>query len=327
MAPETPSYLGVRVLVTGGTGLIGRRVVAALLDAGADVAVLAREARKVDPAQVERVRVMQHDLTNPGEIASAIAAWRPSITFNLAAYGVGRAERDDVTAHHVNMLAVTEAIEAISSLIDDAWTGPRIVQAGSAFEYGAIEQSQDEKAQPLPTTTYGQTKLAATTLLQYAREEAGFPSVTARLFTVFGPGEKLPRLFPTLLEARKTAGRIPLSIGTQPRDWLYVDDAAEGLVRLGLVPKAKILSEQHPFDTPAINLASGKLTTVKDFVLAAAKVFGIEPSRLGFGDIPLLSEDTFQSQVPVARLKAATGWLPPAGPQSGLDRAARALSR
>jgi nucleoside-diphosphate-sugar epimerase len=319
------SESGVRELVTGGTGFIGRRVVAALLDAGADVAVLARETKKVDPSQVERVRVLQHDLTNPGELASAVAAWRPSITFNLAAYGVGRAERDDVTAHHVNMLAVTEAIEAISSLIDDPWQGPRIVQAGSSFEYGAIEQSQDEKAQPLPTTTYGQTKLAATTLLQYAREETGFPSVTARIFTVFGPGEKVPRLFPTLLEARKSAGRIPLTIGTQPRDWLYVDDAAEGLLRLGLVPKETIVSGKHPFDTSSINLASGKLTTVKDFALAAAKVLGIDASRLGFGDIPLLSEDTFQSQVPVARLKAATGWLPPPGPASGLERAAKEL--
>jgi nucleoside-diphosphate-sugar epimerase len=319
------SYQGVRVLVTGGTGFIGRRVVAQLVAAGADVAVLARNPRKIDPATAGKIRVLEHDLTNPGELASAIAAWRPSITFNVAGYGVGRGERDDVTAHHVNMLAITEAVEAISALIDDSWGGARLVQTGSGFEYGAIEQSLDEKAQPLPTTTYGQTKLAATTILSYARDEAGFAGVTARLFTAFGPGEKPPRLFPTLLEARNGTGRIPLSIGTQARDWVYVDDAALGLLKLGLVPKARLTSGVHPFDTSSINLASGRLTTVREFALAAAKVLGIDPSRLGFGDIPLLSEDTKHGQVPVARLQAAVGWLPPPGPQSGLERAGREL--
>lgn len=321
------SYRDVRVLVTGATGFIGRRVTQDLVAAGAAVAVVARDPKRLDPAVAGRVNVLEHDLTNPGELASAIAASRPSIVFNIAGYGVGKDEKDDVTAHHVNMLLVTEAVEAIREVVDDAWGGARFVQAGSAFEYGAITQSLDEHAQPLPTTTYGQTKLAATTILHHARAEGHFAAVTARLFTVFGPGERAGRLFPTLVAAGRTSGRIALSAGTQSRDWIYVDDAATGLLGLGLIPKERIVSGVHPFDTAAINLASGHLTSVRDFALAAARTFGIDPSRLGFGDLPMASTEVNHGPVPVARLKAALDWLPPAGPGSGLERAAAAIRK
>lgn len=322
----TKSYGSVRVLITGSTGFIGRHVTRALVAEGADVAVVVRDRKRLDSAVAKRVRILEHDLTNPGEIATAIGAARPSIVFNLAGYGVGRGERDDVTAHHVNMLLIGEALEALANRDPGKWTGARFVQAGSALEYGAIAGPLDEKVQPLPTTTYGQTKLAATTILHHARDEAGFPCVTARLFTVYGPGEREGRLFPTLVAARKTTGRIKLSAGTQARDWLYVEDAATGLLRLGLIPKETILSGAHPFDAPAINLATGRMTTVRDFARAAAQALGIDAARLGFGDLEHLPEEMFHGTVPIARLEAALGWKPP-DVTTALPRAVQALAQ
>jgi UDP-glucose 4-epimerase len=308
--------------VTGATGFIGRRVARRLVDEGAKVAIVVRAKKRLDPHLAAQARVLNHDLTHAGGFASAIAESRPSIVFNLAAYGVSKTEKDDVTAHRVNMLAVGEAIEGIAMITGDAWAGARLVQAGTALEYGSIEEPLDENAQPLPTTTYGQTKLAATTIIQYARDEVRFPSVTARLFTVFGPGEREGRLFPTLLAAARGTGRIPLSDGTQSRDWTYVEDAATALLRLGLVPRDHLVSGLYPFDAPAINLASGNLTSVREFVLAAAKELGIDPGRLGFGDLPQLPTEMGHGPVPVCRLQAALGWLPPADPADGLARAA-----
>jgi nucleoside-diphosphate-sugar epimerase len=320
--PASQSYANVKVLVTGATGFIGRWVTRALVAEGASVAVVAREPGRCDPDILPRIHVLQANLANPGELASAVSHFRPSIVFNLAGYGVARTERDEITSRHVNMHVVSEAIEAIQEEIGDEWRGPRLVQAGSALEYGSIQEPLDENAQPLPTTTYGQTKLAATTILQHARDEVSFPSVSARLFTVFGPGERSGRLFPTLVAAASTSRRIPLSIGTQSRDWVYVEDAAAALLRLGLVHSERILSGLHPFDAPAINVASGNLTSVREFVLAAAKALGIATSRLGFGDVPQLPEEMFHGPVPVARLQAALGWLPPADPAPGLARGA-----
>jgi nucleoside-diphosphate-sugar epimerase len=316
------SYQGVRVLVTGASGFIGRHVAKMLVAKGALVMIVARDKKRLDPELAGKTKVLVHDLTNAGGFAAAIATGRPSIVFNLAGYGVAKVERDDVTAHRVNMLAVGEALEAIAMIAGDAWEGARIVQAGSALEYGAIEEPLDENAQPLPTTTYGQTKLAATTIIQHARDEVRFPGVTARLFTVFGPGEREGRLFPTLAAAAKTTGRIPLSEGSQSRDWVYVEDAAKALLDLGLVPAERLVSGLHPFDAPAINLASGNLTTVREFAIAAAKALGIAQDRLGFGDLPPLPEEMHHGPVPIARLQAALGWIPPCEPADGLARAA-----
>jgi nucleoside-diphosphate-sugar epimerase len=310
------------VLVTGASGFIGRWVVRALIAEGATIAVVGRHPACLEPDVLARARAFPADLEHPGELASIIDQWRPSIAFNLAGYGIDRTERDEVVARHVNMHIVGEAIEALEDRIQDAWPGARFVQAGSALEYGSIQEPLDENAQPLPSTTYGQTKLAATTILQHARDEDRFPSVTARLFTVFGPGEHAGRLFPTLVGARATNERIPLSIGTQSRDFVYVEDAATALLKLGLVPAERLTGGMHPFDAPAINVASGNLTSVREFALAAAKILGIPESRLGFGDLPQLPEEMFHGPVPVARLQAALGWLPPADPASGLQRAA-----
>ena len=291
------------------------------------VSIVARVKKRLDPELAAKAKILHHDLTNPGGIAAAVASSRPSVVFNLAGYGVAKTERDDVTAHRVNMLAVGEAVEAISMAASDSWNGARLVQAGSALEYGAIDEPLDENAQALPTTTYGQTKLAATTILQHARDEVRFPSVTARLFTVFGAGEREGRLFPTLLAAAKTKGRIPLSDGTQSRDWIYVEDAAKGLLDLGRVPRDALVGGLHPFDAPAINLASGNLTTVREFVLAAAKVLGIAEDRLGFGDLAPIPTEMRHGPVPVCRLQAALGWLPAADPADGLRRAAAAAGK
>ena len=321
------SYRDVPVLVTGATGFIGRRVALALADAGAKVAIVVRNRARLDSALAGRARVIEADLTHSGTMATAVAMVHPSITFNLAGYGVAKNERDDVTAHRVNMLAVGELIEALSGVSADEWDGARLVQAGSGFEYGAIDEPLDENAQALPTTTYGQTKLAATTLIHHARAEGGLPSVTARLFTIFGPGEREGRLFPTLADAAPAKDRIPLTPGTQSRDWVYVDDAAKAMLALGLVRREKLLSELHPFDAPSINLASGNLTSVRDFAIEAAKALGITESRLGFGDLPQPPEKICHPAVPVGRLKAALGWLPPVDPASGLARAAAAVRK
>jgi nucleoside-diphosphate-sugar epimerase len=128
------------------------------------------------------------------------------------------------------------------------------------------------------------------------------------------------------VESRGGDQRIPLSEGTQSRDWIYVEDVATALLALGRLPAERLLCGQHPFDAPAINLASGNLTPVRDFVLAAASVLGIPEARLGFGDKPPHPDEMHHGPVPVTRLLAALGWLPPADPASGLRRAAAAAT-
>ena len=125
---------------------------------------------------------------------------------------------------------------------------------------------------------------------------------------------------PTLIAAAETRARIPLSAGAQARDWVYVEDVARALLELAALDAAPILAARSPFDAPCLNLASGRLTSVREFVLRFAREFELDSTRLGFGDLPELAEEMHHPPVPVGRLGAALGWTPPNEPALGLAR-------
>ena len=140
-------------------------------------------------------------------------------------------------------------------------------------------------------------------------------AIVARLFTVYGPGEHPGRLLPALLEAAKREDELALSEGLQRRDFTYAQDAAEGIVRLALVPAA-VAAEAR-----IVNVATGTLASVREFSMFAARVLAIPPSRLHFGAVPTRAEEMEHAEVSVERLRALTsGWTPQTTILEGIER-------
>ncbi|MEO6593157.1 MAG: NAD-dependent epimerase/dehydratase family protein [Planctomycetota bacterium] len=305
--PASASLRTVRVLVTGASGFVGRWVVAALQKRGAEVAVVAREPDRLPVQSAAAARVFRADCARPGALASPLERWRPAVVFNLAGYGVAKNERDPALMRRLNVELLAEVVEGLARLPAPSWPGLRLVHAGSALEYGELDVPLDESAAAHPTTSYGQSKFAGTEVVQRAVREQNLPALVARLFTVFGPGERDGRLFPTLLAARSHQEAVPLSSGEQQRDFGLVWDVAEALVDLALAPKAAVLACEPPFEHAVLNVASGRLSSVRTFVVEAAQALGIAPSRLAFGAKAQLPEEMPHLPVPVARLQRALG--------------------
>ena len=197
-------YRGRRVVVFGASGFIGRRVVRMLSGVGADVrAVIRSDAAALT---VEReFTVMFADLSVPGAAAQVISSVCPSVTFNLTGYGIDPAERDVALSTRINSDVAHElAIGACGQHADADWPGQHLVHAGSALEYGTAAGDLREDIAPDPTTMYGRTKLAGTRSISTAVDAGQVRGVTARLFTVYGPGERSGRLLPSLLDAART---------------------------------------------------------------------------------------------------------------------------
>lgn len=301
-------YRNRRTLVLGAGGFIGRWVARQLSAAGAELTLAVRDpqaAAALLPRYEIRGSIRPVDLEQHGEAGNLIAAVRPDIVFNLAGYGVDRSEQLAARAQRVNTELVGELLDALSARPASGWGGLGLVHAGSALEYGDVGGNLDEASRPNPTTQYGWTKLAGTELVAEAVATGSLAALTARLFTVYGPGEHEGRLLPSLLQGAVSDGLIPLTAGTQQRDFTYVADVAEGLLRLGLLPEPTY---------SIVNLATGKLHQVKDFVMEAARVLHIDPNRLGFGLLPSRPDDMRHSEVHTTRLHQLLGW----GPQSDL---------
>ena len=309
-------YEGVRALVLGASGFIGRWVARRLTEARARITVAVRRPEEfADVARQWRVAAdaIEFDALAERSVSRAISIAAPDIVFNLAGYGIDRAETDLGLMARINDGLVRQIAEVLSGATPTAWRGRRLVHAGSALEYGLVEGTATEDGPANPHTDYGRTKHAGTMALRDIAVSSGLESVTARPFTVFGPCEHPGRLLPSLRQAALSGSSVALSSGVQRRDFAYVEDVAEGMLRLGL-------SAGSPGEV--VNLATGRMTSVRAFAETAAVVLELPPDRLLFGAEPIRADEMQITGVDVSRLELRTGWKPDPDLERGIRRAA-----
>lgn len=307
-------YYGTHAIVFGASGFIGRWVARDLCARGARVSLVVRNKRVAE--QIFTVHgvhgdVFEVNLENLGAVAKLLRKIRPSITFNLAGYGMDRSEHDPGPAYQINAHLVEVLLQTIAEQHGKVWPGQSIVHVGSQLEYGTIGGNLSEDSIPNPNTLYGKSKLAGTELLARFCRKYNVKGLTARPFTVYGPGEPTRRLLPSLIKIAITRSPLELTSGEQKRDFVYVADISEGLLRLGLAPAA-------PGDI--FNLATGRLTSVRSFVETAARILGIPDDRLTFGKIPPLPEEMHHSEVTTERLRRLIAWVPSTGIEEGIRK-------
>ncbi|MFN0178768.1 MAG: NAD-dependent epimerase/dehydratase family protein [Gemmatimonadales bacterium] len=304
-------YRGRVALVLGGTGFLGRWIARLLVASGARVHLTARGSAVFGDAPVIPHPI---DAGDDAAIRALLAEVRPAIVFNAIGYGVDpdeKREANPTLAARLNTAlppALATALIAVPG--DPDWPGVRLVHVGSILEYGPIGGHLAETSVARPVGLYPESKLAGAQALERVAKAGGLRAVTARVPQLYGPGEHAGRLLPMLAEAAVT-GQLPsLSQGTQPKDFLYVADAAEGLLRLGLTA---------PGPGEIVNLATGQLTTVRDFTLLAAHVLRLPQGLLRF-ERPVPPSEIVHDPIATDRLRELTGWTPPTTVALGIER-------
>jgi nucleoside-diphosphate-sugar epimerase len=89
--------------------------------------------------------------------------------------------------------------------------------------------------------------------------------------------------------------------GLQQRDFTYVGDVADGLVRAAVQPR---------IPWPIVNLATGRLHSVREFVAEAERALGLVPGRFQFGALPTRPDEMAHAAVTVERARQWLGWVP-----------------
>jgi nucleoside-diphosphate-sugar epimerase len=308
------AYEGTRALVLGGSGFIGRWVARTLASAGADLTVAVRDpeaAREALARHGVRAPIVTGSLRTAADVRALVGRTEPAIVFNLVGYGVDRGERDEGEMWRINRDLVRWLAEALADSPGGAWHGVRLVHTGSALEYGDVGGDLDESVPGHPTEPYGRSKLAGTEALREVARRTRLRAVTARLFTVYGDGEHAGRLLPSLVRAAESGEDLALSGGEQRRDFTHVADVAEGLLRLGVA---------DPQPGEVVNLATGVLTSVRDFATLAGRIFEVRPERMQFGALGTRREEMVHEPVTIERLRRLTAWSPPTDVATGLQR-------
>jgi nucleoside-diphosphate-sugar epimerase len=287
-----------RFLVTGASGFIGAPLVARLAAGGAEVHAV---GRGVAPDAADPARWHALDLEDAEAVEQLVERLAPTRIYHLASRVVGRRELDAVLPTFRSNLAA-----AVHLLAAAARAGsPRVVLAGSMEEPLPGEP---------PASPYAAAKGAAALYARLFHALYGLPVVSARIFMVYGPGQRdATKLVPSTVAAA-LAGRAPrLTSGAREVDWIYVDDVVEGLVALGEAPGV----EGGTYD-----LGTGELTTVAEVARRICALCGAPPPELGaLPDRPL---ETVRRADPEATARAC-GWRARIGLDEGLARTVAAL--
>lgn len=255
----------MRVLVTGGAGFIGRRVVARLSARGDDVVVPVRHPARVGDLGTAGVTLVQSDLGDRSELAAAMTGC-DAVVHGAGMYRIGirAAERPAMWAANVG------TTERILGAAVDAGVG-RIVHVSTVNVFGDTRgQIVDETFRRDPrrgfVSWYDRTKHRAHEVAE-AHVESGAPLVIALPSGVYGPGdhsqagEQLERAYRGSLRYR-ALDDVGLS-------WVHVDDVAAGIVAAldgGRVGESYVLA--------------GPPHRMRSAVATAARLGGRRPPRL-----------------------------------------------
>jgi nucleoside-diphosphate-sugar epimerase len=217
-------------LVTGAAGFVGSHLCEALLRAGEHVRGVdvftdyydrSLKERNVEPLRgYPAFSLVNEDLV---EASMSHLLADVEVVYHLAGQpGVRASWGDDFSTYvHHNVLATQR-------LLEEVVRHPirKFVYASSSSIYGDAECFPTaETTRPQPVSPYGVTKLAAEHLCEVYRTNFGVPSVSLRLFTVYGPRQRPDMAFARLVEAAR--GGEPFALfgdGEQTRDFTFVAD-------------------------------------------------------------------------------------------------------
>ena len=254
-----------RICVTGGAGFLGSFVVERL------------RARACSQIFIPRKR--DYDLTQPAHIARLMADARPQVLFHLAAVvgGIGANRDNPGRFFYENAIMGIELIEQARRAGVE-----KTIVAGTICAYPKVTPvpfREDDLWNGYPEETnapYGVAKKALLVQCQAYREQYGMNAIYLLPVNLYGPRDNfdlhsshvIPALIRKCEEARVRGDSsiVGWGDGSPTREFLYVEDAAEGLV-----------SAAEQYDKPdPVNLGSGEEISIADLVALTARHCGYQ---------------------------------------------------
>jgi UDP-glucose 4-epimerase len=281
---------GRRVLVTGGSGFIGRHAVAELSRAGAHVRVIDLKPHP-DPA----VDIVVGDIADPDALSEAFAGGIDSVVHLAAVTSVLRSVENPGATFDTNVAGTHAVLEACRS----SGAGSLVFASTGGAVTGPIEAPVIlETATLRPLTPYGATKAAGEMLMSAYTACYGVRCVCLRFTNVYGPGmQAKDSIVARLMRAIRLERTFEIyGDGRQVRDYVHVSDVIDA-VRLGL--------DREDWKGPML-IGSGKSLSVLEVVDTVRSVTGaalpVEHGPARAGEMPAVIVD------PSRALSA--GWAP-----------------
>ena len=291
-----PLRPGDKVLVTGARGFLGSHLCRRLIECKTEVHAISRSP---ESSPSENLQWWQVDLEDFVATKNLFKRVKPDVIYHLSGHVTADPDIQHVLPTFRSLLLTTVQLLMIATDLGCR----RVVLTGSLTEpqAGQIDSS--------PSSPYAAAKWASNAFGRMFQKLYGTPVVIVRPFMVYGPNQNPNKLVPYLIQSLLRGEQPRLGSREWRADWIYIDDAIEGLLAA---------AEVAGIEGSTIDLGSGQLVTVETIARQIIELLGssIEPHFVSFPDRPL-------EEIRIANIEhtlRVLGWQPRISFSEGLRR-------
>ena len=300
---------GIRILVTGGSGMVGSNLIPRLVSEGALVYAFARPSTQFSNLDLgkDQVMVMEGDITDRASLDVAVNQVRPEIMFHLASTPFNQVNLNSQRHMDVNAIGTLNLLESAKQI-----SGVKVIFTGSIAAYGGGSNLHEDLPM-LPSTLLGASKACASILIGTYARLYNLNTVELRLFSPYGPWENPTRFIPHVITSALLGNDISMTSGVQERDYVYIGDVIDALVTSAMVaiPSGSVL-----------NIGSGVGTPIRCMAKQILKIMG-NPVNLSLGSVTTRDDEIMEMSADITAAKNTLNWEPkttlPDGVKKSID--------
>lgn len=306
---------GQTILLTGGTGFIGRHLIRRLGEMDARIHLVSRRSadqiprfEQLSESGSNELQLHRLDLADRDAVLGLYEDLGAKYVFHLASHVAGSRDLDLIAPTLTdNLCSTVHLLEAAARFGCDGF-----VQVGSLEE---PPWNPADGESNIPSSPYAASKSAASAYCRMFHQLYELPVSVARVFMVYGPGHQdEKKLVPYVIRSLMDGHAPSFSSGTRPVDWIFVQDVVEGFLHMAVRPE--LAGRQ-------VDLGTGELHTVRQVVeMLFEKMDAPEPPAFGGRG------DRAQEQVRRADVQATEGlldWRPAISLEEGLTHTIQGL--
>ena len=305
----------MKILVTGGKGFIGSKIVELLSNAKHDVRVMDNgetygviDKQGLDKLYAfrqrnwKKVHKFDGDVTNRDDVLRAFHS-TTDIVIHLASYPRAKIVNNNP------MLGVKNIVEGTVSLLwhCEKMDIKKFVFVSSSMIYGHYVDGTAEDGDSKPNNLYGESKLVAERFTKHYHTHYGVEYNIVRPSGVYGPGDMDDRVLSKFFAKAMANEKIEVHDGSNKVDFTFLDDTANGIIKVALGIENNM----------SFNITAGHAITLRD---AAERIIKLTGSKSKIVDIGMNKLYPRRGTLDITRAKNMLGYKPEVDFDEGLKR-------